>query len=233
MKSKTPKPLKKLSGKPLVFWTLDLLDEAGIGDIVVVTQKSGDRVEREIKSAGYRVSFKEQKKPLGTADAVKKGLEKIPKACKVVLILYSDDSAFYTKETIDRLIGRKQSSESPGALLVLRGEKPTELGGLKMDDKSRPVGVLSKRQLEEEAYGEHEILCGAFCFDRGWLARNIEEVQKSRVSGEYPLPGLIKIAAEMEEYFVLVPLENEKEWRSINSQEQLRKAQKLKGRHES
>lgn len=231
MKSETPKPLKKLAGKPLIFWTLDLLEKSGIKDVVVVTGYKADVVEEKIKSDGYNVSFMNQGELLGTAHSARQGLKKVPEKCKDVLILFADDSAFYSEETIRKLIIEKRNSESPGSLLVLRKKRPTELGGLEKDDKGRPVGVLTKSGLERENYKQYEILCGAFCFDKDWLEENIKKVQKSEYSGEFPLPGLIKISADMNQHLLMVPLSDENEWRSINSQEQLKKAQELKGKN--
>jgi len=72
---KTPKPLIKLNGRPLIEHALDGLKVAGISDVVVNTHYLGDKIERHLKTRlTPRVEFSPENELLETGGGVKKAL---------------------------------------------------------------------------------------------------------------------------------------------------------------
>lgn len=228
MNSPNPKVLHKIAGKPLIFWTLDLLKKLEILQQIVVTGHSADAVETEIEKAGYTVKFAQQTEPLGTADAVKTGLKETKEECDTILVLFGDDSALYKPETIQNFIDYHQDQNSVMTVLTVKEDSPTSLGSLEKNKEGNIVGVLTQKQMREKGIEANEVACGAFCFKRRWLEKNLPHVAKSPISGEYPLPGLIQIAAQKETYTKTFPLSNPKEWSGVNTPEELKKADILK-----
>lgn len=224
----TPKVLHKIAGKPLVFWTLELLGKLGIPEQIVVTGYKADDVENGIKKAGYEVKFVRQSQPLGTADAVKTGIKKVGKECDAILVLFGDDSALYRPETIQNFINYHQSQNSVMTILTVKRGGPTSLGGLEKDKEGNIIGVLTQKQMIDRGIEANEVVCGAFCFQRKWLEENLPHVAKSPTSGEYPLPGLIKIASGQNLFAKTFELNDPDEWASVNTPEELKHADMIK-----
>lgn len=230
MNSPDPKILHKTAGKPLIFWTLELLGELEIPRQIVVTGYKADAVETEIEKAGYKVKFARQNNSSGTASAVKTGLEEAGRECETILVLFGDDSSLYKPETIENFVNYHKEQNSVITLLTIQKESPTPLGGLEEDKEGNIVGILTQKQMTDRGIQKNKVVCGAFCFEEKWLEENLLLVQKSPSSGEYPLPGLIKIAAEQNLFAKTFELKNPDEWISVNTQEELKLADMIKRR---
>jgi bifunctional UDP-N-acetylglucosamine pyrophosphorylase/glucosamine-1-phosphate N-acetyltransferase len=63
------KSLFKIAGKPLIWYAVQNLKEAGVNDIIIV-QGQKREVEEELKNYGVEAHFVVQEKPLGTGDAI-------------------------------------------------------------------------------------------------------------------------------------------------------------------
>ena len=227
MESDIPKVLIPLSGRPLVFRVLDTL--AGLDtqrSVVVVVGYESEKVKKAINEAGYLVKFAKQRKPLGTANAVKTGLRFINKNAKTVLVLYGDDSCLYRKNTLINLLKKHNRGNSPLTLLTLKSSTVSMLGGIERDRKGRIIDVLSYNELLEKGAETAELLCGAFCFDKPWLSKNIKKIKKGKIKGEYPLPVLISFAATEKNYANSYNMVNLREWNSINNRIELKEAEK-------
>lgn len=230
MNSSLPKVLHEIAGKPIIFWTLELLKALNLKNPITVTGYKAGLIEKAIKDAGYRAIFAKQEAPLGTADAVSQGLKKASKNCKTILILFGDDSSLYTPDTISKFLSYHQNSNRPMTIITVKKDQPTPLGGLEKDRKGNVVGILTQKQMFEKGIKENEVVCGAFCFEKGWLEENLPRVQKTERNGEYPLPALIKITANQNLFTGTYELKNQDEWASINTQEELNTADQIKRR---
>lgn len=219
MHSDLPKVLQKIGGRPIILWTLDLLKKLGTKNIVVVTGYKANDVKNGINSKGHKTKFVHQAKPMGTAHAVEVGLKRVPENTTRVLVLYGDDSGLYQPQTIQNFISHHLAGKSPMTILTVTKPGYEYLGGIARDADGNVIGVANT---------SNETVCGAFCFDRAWLSENLKKIQKSPMSGEYGLPSLIKIAAEQGKFANTFKLPDHREWTSVNTQEELKYANKLK-----
>jgi len=216
IKSTNSKVLLNVSGKPILIWTLELLTDLGIKDIIVVVGYKAESVKKIVKKYGFTSKFAFQKKLLGTAKAIQLGIKKMEKKSNDLLILYGDDSSLYKSEIIVKLIKHHVNKSIKGTLLVVRSNTPTTLGGLKRDSKGRLIGVMGKKEMVINKIKQNEILCGAMCFDGRWLEKNINLIKKNPKSGEYPFPEIIKIAAKKRQFLETVVLQDQNQWNSMN-----------------
>jgi bifunctional UDP-N-acetylglucosamine pyrophosphorylase/glucosamine-1-phosphate N-acetyltransferase len=225
MRSVLPKVLNELSGKPLIFWTLQMLEDVGLKSVVVVTGYQAGKVENYIRGAGFKVSFVKQDRLKGTAYATEVGLKKVPDHCSQIIVIYGDDSAFYKSRTIRKFIDYHVAHGNDATFLTARLLKPSSIGGLEINSKGEVLGVLTKGQLEARGVTDHEIACGSFCFRRQWLKDNIKKIKRSKVSGEYPLPGLIYVALAGGRCIKTYSADAS-EWFGINTRGELERAQR-------
>jgi bifunctional UDP-N-acetylglucosamine pyrophosphorylase/glucosamine-1-phosphate N-acetyltransferase len=85
MKSALPKVLHELCGRPMLWWVLEALRAAGIGDVVVVTNPE---LDPHVTALGVRTVV--QAEQLGTGHAVKVALDAIPPDDGCIVIAYGD-----------------------------------------------------------------------------------------------------------------------------------------------
>lgn len=181
-----PKILRPLCGRPLIFWILDTLKQCGRGDIIMVTGYKAKLTEKSVNDAGYKeIKFVKQDKLLGTAHAVGVGLSVVPEMAEDVLVLFGDDSALYRPATLDNFIKFHQENHAKATVLTVISDVPTSLGGLRKDDLGRIAGVMSKQEMREKGINRH--------LETRWIKEILKKIPRNEVSGEYLLPGFIKI----------------------------------------
>jgi len=69
-----PKCLIPVSGRPLIEYTIEMLREAGIRDIILATGHLGEKIEEELgngKKFGIKIVYSKEKKPLGSGGALR------------------------------------------------------------------------------------------------------------------------------------------------------------------
>jgi bifunctional UDP-N-acetylglucosamine pyrophosphorylase/glucosamine-1-phosphate N-acetyltransferase len=91
MKSKKPKVLHAVAGRPLVHYPVRAALEAGCGEVVVVVGHGRGGVEEYLRAAfGDRVKTAVQAEQRGTGDAARAGLSAVSAAAEVALVFYGD-----------------------------------------------------------------------------------------------------------------------------------------------
>lgn len=227
MEGKTPKVLLKLSGKPIIFWAIEALMKIGIEDVNVIINDKSKRIKFIVNKEFPKVQFVEHQGILGTGGSTKAALD-VLKLKTTVLVLFGDDSGLYKKETIRRFVEFHKNEDNIGTFLTCVMDKPTDIGGLKIDEKGNVVGVMTRSEMERLNIRQHQVACGAFCFDRGWLKKNIGKVAISKISGELPLPGIIYVGAGRGEYMRTYLMDDVNQWNSVNTRKELEEARKKK-----
>lgn len=223
MKSSFSKVLHKIAGKPMLSYTLQTLRAAKIGEIVTVVGYQADLVKKKI---GGAVTFAFQKDPKGgTARATLVGLTKVSKDTENVLVLYGDDSAFYSPETIEKVLNIHQEQKGVVTFVTLVKKDPTGLGRIVRDAHGRLLGIVEEKDATEAQRKIKEINDGLYVFKRDWLEKNLSLVRKSSVTGEYYLVNLVAIALKSKEEVNVFKLKDDKQWFGISTRRQLAEAE--------
>jgi len=224
MKSKDHnKVVLRLADKPMILHTDHLLKSVGIKTIVVVV---GFAKESVISLLGNKVTYAEQKKRLGTAHAVGIALKKLPGRIKHVLVLNGDDSAFYDKKTIEKLISWHFESNSVFTLLTIEKDNPYGLGRIIRSNEGKIISIVEEKDATKEQRLIKEINPACYLFKVDFLRKYIKKVEKSKVTGEYYLTSLIKLGLKNNE-----KIESHRMgsfvWRGVNTKDELAEAQGL------
>lgn len=221
MKSQIPKVLREICGRPMISYTLESLRKVGIKDITVVVRFRKNLVMNEIGSA---VKFAFQKTPKGgTADAAKVGAELIADESKILMVINGDDSAFYTPETIKKIIAIHKERERKLTFVSLMKEDPTGLGRVIRGEDGLITKIVEEKDATTEERQIKEVNDGLYVFDREWFEENINKVKKGP-QGEYYLVDLIKVAIDNRDRMATYTLPNDDEWQGVNTVEQLEEA---------
>lgn len=223
MESDLPKVLHTINNKPLVQHTIEKLLLAGLKEIIVVVGYKENKIREAL---GDSVSFVSQKEPLGTGHAVLQVLPLLPPETTTIVVLNGDDSAFYKPETLKQVINEHLKSKAMMTILTTE-QKDAEVSGRVMRDKNNKIaGIKANSKMSaEELRNNNELVCGLYLFNRKWLEKNLPKVEISP-KGEYNITGLIEVAIQ-EKALQDIKLTDPDEWKSVNTQKELQKAQLL------
>jgi bifunctional UDP-N-acetylglucosamine pyrophosphorylase / glucosamine-1-phosphate N-acetyltransferase len=190
MRSRVPKVLHPLAGRPLIHHVLDALSAAGIDRPVVVTGHGADAVEREVAE---RATACRQEPQLGTADAVRVGVQGIdPDAATVVVTM--GDAPLQPPELYRAIVDERERDAPAVVLVSARLADATGYGRVIRDAGGDATAIVEEADLEEESRGVDEINVGTYAFDVEWLRDALLRVGAS-ASGEHYLTDLVALAA--------------------------------------
>ena len=131
MKSARPKVMHEIVGRPMIGHVIETAESLKPHCITVVTSPQQDEVTQFVKPHKTAI----QKKQLGTADAVKAGLESLKEKSGTLLVLYGD-GPLYTKNTLTKFLKDFEKSDAGLSFLGMHAENPTGYGRMIESDKS-------------------------------------------------------------------------------------------------
>jgi bifunctional N-acetylglucosamine-1-phosphate-uridyltransferase/glucosamine-1-phosphate-acetyltransferase GlmU-like protein len=224
MQSEIPKVLHPISGKPMIFYTLEKLFDMGIQNIVVVVGYKAEEVKQSI-SKQFNVQFAFQPEQLGTADAVKMAMPFLGASTDKVLVLNGDDSAFYSRNTLTDFIASHEQNNLPISAITAMKPDASTIGRVIRNPDGSFSKILEFNEYVSSGLQSMEINCGAYIFNIKFLKENLPKVQMSQ-KGEYYLTELLNLTQESGGEINLFELQNLREWQGINTREELLEANK-------
>jgi len=187
MRSRQPKVLHRLCGRPLVAYPIRIARHLG-DNIVLVAPPGSDEVARV---AGADVRTVVQSERLGTGHAVLQARE----ACSgsTVLVL-PGDMPLLRVETIERLVQHHTTTAAAATLLTAVVDNPQGYGRV-LRQRGRPSRIVEERDATDDQKKINEIGTSVYCFDARRLWAALDEVRNDNDQGEYYLTDVIGILA--------------------------------------
>lgn len=186
------KPLLPIYDKPMIYYPLAVLLQAGIRDILIIVPPDGDqsgfeRLLGDGSHLGISITYKEQPIPRGIADAFIIGEEFIGDD-RVCLVL-GDNIFFGEGFSID--LNTAVGNERGATIFGYYEEDPRPFGVVEIDDNGRAVSLE-----EKPAYPRsHYIVPGLYFYDN----RVVEIAKSLKPSAR----GELEITSVNEEYMRL------------------------------
>jgi bifunctional UDP-N-acetylglucosamine pyrophosphorylase/glucosamine-1-phosphate N-acetyltransferase len=221
MRSRLPKVLHTLAGRPLVCHVLDALRDAGIERPVVVVGHGADAVEAAL---GGTVLTVRQEPQLGTADAVRVGLTALPEARQVLVTM--GDAPLLPGALLAELIVAQADPQTAIALLAARVPDPTGYGRVVRDGDGDGAAIIEEADADTATRAIDEVNVGTYCFDGAWLRRSVERVEPS-AKGERYLTDLVALAVRDGRRVRVVDAPRAELTMGINDRVQLAAAERL------
>ncbi len=227
MKSKgVNKVAMHLADKPMILHTVELLEKLDVKKIVVVVGFAKESVMKVLKG---KAEFVEQRKRLGTAHAVKTALVKLNPDVENVLVLNGDDSAFYSKEIIEKLVKKHLKDNAAFTFLTIEKDNPYGLGRVVRNKDAKVKAIVEEKDATKSQRQITEVNPACYIFKLDFLKKYLPMVDKSPVTGEYYLTSLIGIGIRNKEK--IETLKGGKLiWRGVNTKDELSEAQLLIGK---
>ncbi len=191
MRSRIPKVLHPLAGRPLLLHVLDALAAIGVERPVVVTGHGAEAVEAAV---GDRAATMRQEPQRGTGDAVRVGLEAIPGSDGVVLVTMGD-APMLPPALLQRVIAEQRAGGTPLALVSARMDDPSGYGRIVRGPDGGVAAIVEEADADESTLALHEVNVGTYAFELPWLREAIGRLSAS-ASGELYLTDVIALAAD-------------------------------------
>lgn len=223
MKSRMPKVLHPLAGKPLLAHVLDTAATLKPLSVNVVVGHEADMVKKTIK---HNVVWAMQTEQLGTGHAVQQGLEGIDDD-DTVLITYGD-VPLTRASTYQSLLD--VCDEKTIGLLTLIMDDPTGYGRI-MRANGEITGVVEQKDASPEQLDIAEVNAGVVSVRGGILRDLLSRIDSNNAQGEYYLTDIHELAVKDGLSIVAVHPDDAWEVDGINSRTQLASLERLHQAH--
>jgi bifunctional UDP-N-acetylglucosamine pyrophosphorylase/glucosamine-1-phosphate N-acetyltransferase len=217
MKSKIPKVLHTISGKPMLFHALDAAVKIS-DDVTVVLHHQYDRVKEAIESEYKRIRIHRQdaENYPGTGGA----LRGIDYRHDRVLIL-NGDMPLVTTSSLLRLV----DAGGDVAMSVIDLDDPSGYGRVVIE-KGEVKEIVEEKDCTPEQRLIQTVNAGVYCVRRELLERYIPALSNDNAQREYYLTDIVKMAVEEGRHVKPVFVEEE-EFKGVNSRVDLAHAEEI------
>ncbi len=188
MRSRLPKVLHRLAGKPLLAHVIETAQALEPRQIAVVYGHGGEVVPQALSH--YPVQWVEQAEQLGTGHAVATAMDALAPAGQV-LILYGD-VPLTRPETLAGLLG--QLEQGPLALLTAQLDDPTGYGRIVRNEQGRILRIVEQKDASDSEREIREINTGILAAQGGHLAGWLKRLDNNNAQGEFYLTDVIAMA---------------------------------------
>lgn len=188
MKSRLPKVLHPLAGRPLVEHVIASAQILQPEAIHVVVGHGAERVTATLKPFG--VTIAEQAEQLGTGHAVAQALPGVPDEA-TVLILYGD-VPLIAADTLQGLVNH--AGDQGLALLTVHLNDPTGYGRIVRDAQGYIQRIVEQKDATPEQCQIREVNTGILAISASHLKRWLPQLSNRNAQGEYYLTDIIEMA---------------------------------------
>ena len=199
------KPLLPVYDKPLIYYPLAILMQAGISEIlIIVPPREGETFTALLgqgEQYGLRIAYAEQPVPRGIADALLIGREFVGED-RVCLVL--GDNIFYAP-TLGATLKKAAAQEEGATVFGYWVENPRPFGVVEFDEEGKAISIEEKPRYPKSNY----IIPGLYFYDHQVMeiAGNLQpsargELEITDVNREYLNRGKLRV----------VPLERSFTW---------------------
>lgn len=222
MKSKLPKVLHKVGGKPMLQHVIDAAKSAGSTREVVVIGNGAELVQQSFND----VEFVLQAEQLGTGHAVLCTKEKFVNSNDTILVLCGDTPLF-TGELLKNFVEKHIKSKAAATVLTAEMPDATGYGRIIREDDGTFRKIVEHKDANSYERQISEVNAGVYCFDAKKLFGALSQVKNDNAQGEYYLPDVLTILKNDSEKINAVIAEDYKQTLGINSRVQLAAADKI------
>jgi len=195
MKSKTPKVLHLVAGKPIIFYILQKIlsfsNRITIKKIIIVLGHESELVKEKIYSHFPKVSFAIQDKQYGTAHAVLSTKKLLENTNGKVVILCGDTPLISSKLILDLI---KLSKTVDLGISVFKAFNPFGYGRIILDKLNKITSIIEDRDTNKNQKNINLCNTGIYVSDIKLLFNLLSKVKFNSKKKEMYLTDIIDIA---------------------------------------
>lgn len=225
LKSKHPKVLHEVGGKPLLAHVAAAaMQVVAPHDVFAIIGHEAQRVRETVSHTGIQFVLQEPQR--GTGHALMVAREAL-RAYDCILVL-SGDAPLITPQTIERLRDFHTSKKAAMTLLTAILEDPFGYGRVIRKGKNGDVrAIVEQKALSAAQHKIREINAGFYAFAAEPLFRNIDRLSTNNSHGEFYLTDMATILGKAKARVVAVPADDSYEVLGGNTRAELSEIDQL------
>jgi bifunctional UDP-N-acetylglucosamine pyrophosphorylase/glucosamine-1-phosphate N-acetyltransferase len=210
MKSRTPKVLHPICGRPMLAYVIDAAREATGAKPLVVYSPQTDALREAFAGTA---DFALQEKPLGTGDALAAALSALPKGVSEIAVL-SGDAPLIEAASVAAVLDAFRARKAVMALAAVQMDEPSGYGRVLTGPGGTVRRIVEEKDANAKQRTNHLVNGGLYAFDVDWLRRAVPRLSKSPTTSEIYLTELVELAAADGRPAVAVDQPPESDWAS-------------------
>ena len=219
MKSRLPKVLHPVAGRPMLLWSMAAARALDPTRTLVVTNPEQDGVGAVLNGEGETVS---QARQLGTGHA----LAQVAAAHRTpgpVVVLYGD-VPLLRGETLRALLAEHEKSRAAVTILTASLDDPTGYGRIVRARSGVVRDIVEEKDATDEQKNIHEVNSGVYVFSGRELWPALARLENKNRAGEYYLTDIVRL---IKGKIHALPIEDKNEILGINDRRQLAEAERV------
>jgi bifunctional UDP-N-acetylglucosamine pyrophosphorylase/glucosamine-1-phosphate N-acetyltransferase len=196
MKSRLPKVLHRLGGRPLLQHVVDCVASLRVRRIVVITGNGAEQVEAAVAgwvpaAGGPKPVFVRQEPQLGTGHAVQQAVPVLPDEGTTLIV--NGDVPLIAAATLQSLVERCAGERL--ALLTIEMTNPTGYGRVVRAGETVRA-IVEHKDASELQRGIREVYTGFMAVPNASLKRWLGGLTNKNAQGEYYLTDIVQLAVQ-------------------------------------
>ncbi|WP_322097363.1 bifunctional UDP-N-acetylglucosamine diphosphorylase/glucosamine-1-phosphate N-acetyltransferase GlmU [Nakamurella alba] len=220
MRSRIPKVLHPVAGRPLLWHAVTAAAALQPDDLVAVVGHGREQVSAYLTGEHPGVRIAVQEVQLGTGHAVASALQDVPDPSGTVLVTYGD-TPLLRPETLQALVRDHAAGGRAVTVLTAEVADPTGYGRIVRDADGAFAAIVEHRDATVEQRAVREINSGVYAFDGPTLARLLPQLTAANAQGERYLTDVIGLAVAEGAAVGTVSAEDPQDTEGVNDRVQL------------
>ena len=217
MRSRLAKVLHRVCGKELIRYPVDLMNQLGIGKVVVVVSPGNGEAVRGL--LGDSVEYVIQPAVKGTGDALGRAEDLLKGQADNVMVLTAD-APLVRPESVKPLMAAHVDSSRNMTFLTCRTGFAQDFGRVVRDENGQVVEIVEAADNTDTDNEIAEVNGSVYCFRDRWLWDSVESVGAAP-SGEKYITSLVRIGSSGNSTVQAITTEDPDELMGVNDRLQL------------
>jgi bifunctional UDP-N-acetylglucosamine pyrophosphorylase/glucosamine-1-phosphate N-acetyltransferase len=221
MKSRRPKPLHEVCGKPMLGYILDACFGAGVKRALVVVGHGKEEVIAEF-AGDSRINWVDQTEQLGTGHAAKMCVPHLPNHGEVLIL--AGDVPLIRDQILITLLDAHRSQQAAASMATANLDDPTGYGRVVRDASGEFVEIVEQIDCTPQQRQIKEVFPSYYCVDAQQLRVALSKLTNANKKLEYYLTDIYGILRQAGEKIVAVRAVSADDVIAPNTREQLAQA---------
>lgn len=223
MRSRLPKVLQPIAGRPMLDHVLDATAPFAAGSPRIIVVGHGAEAVEARYADRTDVRFALQSPQLGTGHALMQAVPSLDKNDPATLVCLGD-VPLLSSETIRRMTEAAETNEM--VLLTVELENPTGYGRIKRAE-GRPYAIVEEKDATDDERRIREVNTGIMLLPTARLEGWISSLTNTNAQGEYYLTDVLALAAHEGVSIAAVQPDHVWEVEGVNSKPQLARLERV------
>ncbi len=218
MKSRRPKVLHELCGRPMLWYTLRALRDAGVSDVIVVTSPENDAAIAD----GFGVRTVIQEPQRGTGHAVQIALDGLDARDGSILVAYGD-MPLVDAPTFSAVASAQRRDGKALALITARMPLPSNFGRV-IRSGENVERIVEARDATPDELAVDEMNAGIYAFDERSVREVIRHLSDDNAQRELYLTDTVALLIERSLAVTAVLVDDHRRVLGVNDRVELAQA---------